>query len=55
MPRRIYICRLKESPRAAERHSDFWIGNYGTAWVESMDNLSELAEALRSIQQQQFF
>jgi hypothetical protein len=51
-PRRIYICRLKESPRAAERHSDFWIGTYGTAWVESMDNLSELAEALMSLKPQ---
>ena len=23
---RAYICRLKESHRSAERHSDFWIG-----------------------------
>jgi hypothetical protein len=51
-PNRIYICRLKESPRATERHSDFWIGIYGTAWVESMDNLSELAEALMSLKPQ---
>jgi hypothetical protein len=52
IPRRIYICRLKESPRAAERHSDFWLGTYGTAWVELMDNLSELAEALMSLKPQ---
>jgi hypothetical protein len=52
IPRRTYICRRKESPRAAERHSDFWIGTYGTFWVESMDNLSELAEALLSLKPQ---
>lgn len=52
MPRRTYICRLKEALRATERHSDFWIGNYGTLWVESMDNLSELAAALMSLKPQ---
>lgn len=52
VPTRIYICRLKESPRAAERHSDFWIGIYGTAWVESMAIWSELAEALMSLKPQ---
>lgn len=51
-PRRSYICRLKESPRSTERHSDFWIGTYGTFWVESMDTLSELAEALLSLKPQ---
>ena len=43
---RAYICRLKESHRSAERHSDFWIGTYGTFWVESMDTFSELAFSL---------
>jgi len=43
LPHRVYICRLKESNRSAERHSDFWIGTYGTFWVESMDTFSELA------------
>ena len=51
-PCRPYICRLKESPRAAERHSDFWIGTYGTFWVESMAIWSELAEALLSLKPQ---
>jgi hypothetical protein len=52
VPQRTYICRLKESPRTTERHSDFWIGIYGTAWVESMDNLCELAEALSILKPQ---
>jgi len=26
VPRRTYICRLQESPRSTERHSNFWIG-----------------------------
>jgi hypothetical protein len=52
VPRRIYICRLKESPCAVERHSDFWIGTYGTAWVESMNTLSGLADALLSLKPQ---
>jgi hypothetical protein len=46
LPHRVYICRLKESNRSAERHSDFWIGTYGTFWVESMDTFSELAFSL---------
>ncbi|MDT3676330.1 MAG: IS4 family transposase [Microcystis wesenbergii TW10] len=46
LPHRVYICRLKESNRSAERHSDFWIGTYGTFWVESMDIFSELALSL---------
>lgn len=50
--RRIYICRLKESLRSAERHSDFWIGIYGVAWAELMDNLSESVETLMSLKPQ---
>ena len=43
---RHYICRSKEAKRTPERHSDFWIGTYGTFWVESMDIFSELALSL---------
>ncbi|NCQ93733.1 MAG: IS4 family transposase, partial [Microcystis aeruginosa LG13-03] len=43
---RDYICRSKEAKRGPERHSDFWIGTYGTFWVESMDAYSELAFSL---------
>jgi hypothetical protein len=46
LPHRVYICCLKESNRSAKRHSDFWIGTYGTFWVESIDIFSELAFSL---------
>jgi hypothetical protein len=41
-----YICRKKEAKRTPERHSDFWIGTYGSFWLESMDAYSELAFSL---------
>jgi hypothetical protein len=43
---RDYICRSKEAKRGPERHSDFWIGTYGSFWIESMDAYSELAFSL---------
>jgi hypothetical protein len=43
---RHYICRSKEAKRTPERHSDFWIGTYGSFWIESMDACSELAFSL---------
>jgi hypothetical protein len=43
---RNYICRSKEAKRTPERHSDFWIGTYGSFWIESMDACSELAFSL---------
>jgi hypothetical protein len=43
---RHYICRSKEAKRTPERHSDFWIGTYGSFWLESMDAYSELAFSL---------
>jgi len=52
LPQRTYICRLKESNRSPERHSDFWIGTYGTFWRESMEIFSELAFSLMSLKPQ---
>lgn len=52
MPLRNYICRIKESNRSPERHSDFWIGTYGTFWVESMETWSELAFSLMHLKPQ---
>ena len=46
VPKRTYICRLKEPHRSSERHSDFWIGTYGTFWVEAMETFSDLAFSL---------
>ncbi|OPF19665.1 hypothetical protein B1L04_08735 [Microcystis aeruginosa KW] len=33
-------------PHRNEKSRDFWIGTYGTFWVESMDTFSELAFSL---------
>ena len=30
-----YVCRLKEHQRQARRHSNFWLGLYGSLWVEN--------------------
>lgn len=29
-----YVCRLKENSRKYRRHSNFWVGLYGSLWVE---------------------
>lgn len=30
-----YICRLKENSRKTRRHSNFWVGLYGSLWVNN--------------------
>ncbi|MBW4536209.1 MAG: hypothetical protein KME09_19920 [Pleurocapsa minor HA4230-MV1] len=30
-----YICRLQEKVRKNKRHSNFWIGLYGSLWIEN--------------------
>ena len=30
-----YICRLKENQRKDKRHSNFWVGLYGSLWIEN--------------------
>lgn len=30
-----YVCRLEENFRQDKRHSNFWIGLYGSLWVET--------------------
>ncbi|NEQ88790.1 MAG: transposase, partial [Moorea sp. SIO2I5] len=41
-----YIARPTESKRSVPRHSDFWLGLYGTLWVESMEIWSDIATEL---------
>ena len=31
-----YICRPKENDRIQRRHSNFWIGLYGQAWLNNL-------------------
>jgi hypothetical protein len=37
-----YVCRPNENKRNRRRHSDFWIGLYGSSWIVSMNECQEL-------------
>ena len=37
-----YICRPKEQARIQRRHSNFWIGLYGQAWLNNLQWLYQL-------------
>ena len=47
-----YIARVKEPKRVERRHSDFWLGLYGSLWVESMQVWGELAAQLMALKPQ---
>jgi hypothetical protein len=47
-----YIGRVKEPKRVQRRHSDFWLGLYGSLWVESMQIWGEWAEQLMALKPQ---
>jgi Transposase DDE domain len=47
-----YIARVKEPKRVQRRHSDFWLGLYGSLWVESMQIWGEWAEQLMALKPQ---
>lgn len=47
-----YVARVKEPKRVERRHSDFWLGLYGSLWVESMQICSEWAEQLMALKPQ---
>ncbi|NEP51145.1 MAG: hypothetical protein F6K65_21050 [Moorea sp. SIO3C2] len=38
-----------ESKRSVQRHSNFWLGLYGTLWVESMELWSDIATELMNL------
>lgn len=44
-----YVGRVKEKRRAQRRHSSFYIGLHGYAWVESLDLFSEQTAKLMSL------
>lgn len=52
-----YIGRVKEPKRSHPRHSLFWIGLYGSLWIESFDLWFTLAEKLMALkpQKRRFF
>jgi Transposase DDE domain len=41
-----YVCRLTENSRKARRHSNFWIGLYGSLWVENFQICQDWVDQL---------
>lgn len=52
-----YVGRVKELKRVTNRHSQFWIGLYGSLWIESLNLWSTLANKLAALkpQKRRFF
>lgn len=44
-----YVGRIKESGRTIRRHSSFYIGLYGSNWVNFMEETSELVVELLTL------
>jgi hypothetical protein len=44
-----YVGRIKESGRTIRRHSSFYIGLYGSNWVDFMENSYELVAELMTL------
>jgi hypothetical protein len=47
-----YVGRVKEPKRTRNRHSQFWIGLYGSLWIGSLNLWSTLAEQLMALKPQ---
>ena len=47
-----YIAPTQEPRRVQRRHSDFWLGLYGSLWLESMQVWSDWAEQLMELKPQ---
>jgi hypothetical protein len=47
-----YIGRVKEPKRTQNRHSQFWIGLYGTLWIDTLNLWSTLARKLMALKPQ---
>ena len=41
-----YVCRLSENQRTNKRHSSFWVGLYGSLWVENFQICQDWVERL---------
>jgi hypothetical protein len=41
-----YVCRLTENSRKVRRHSNFWIGLYGSLWVENFQICQDWVDKL---------
>jgi hypothetical protein len=47
-----YVGRVKEPKRTQNRHSHFWIGLYGSLWINSLNLWSSLATQLMALKPQ---
>ena len=43
-----YVSRLQETGRTRKRHSNFWIGFYGSNWLIAVDSCQEWVESMLS-------
>ncbi len=41
-----YIARLKDKKRVERRHSDFWVGLYGSMWINAWDFCCDLVQVM---------
>ena len=44
-----YVCRIKEMGRTRRRHSNFWIGLYGSNWLIAVDSCQEWVDSMLSL------
>jgi hypothetical protein len=44
-----YVCRLQETGRTRKRHSNFWIGLYGSNWLIAVDSCQEWVDSMLSL------
>ena len=44
-----YVCRLKENQRQDKKHSNFWIGLYGSLWIENFQMCHRWVEQLMKL------
>jgi len=47
-----YVGRVKEPKRIQNRYSHFWIGLYGSLWINSFNLWSSLAKKLMALKPQ---
>jgi len=50
-----YVCRLKENQRQDKRHSNFWIGLYGSLWIENFQMCHRWVEQLMELTPNKLF
>lgn len=44
-----YIARLTEAKRISKRHSNFWLGLYGSLWVIAWEFLTDIVQDMMNL------